>query len=663
MGMTSSSSSHSSARPCTPDGSPPSSAGIHNPPTVSRTGLPNKLLPAHDGYAGAALYSKSRGAPYQEKDVIPSAPVNMNIRSILEEQDTEGAESPSQASEFSISAYDHSPMLGQDVEEEQEVKAHRWGTTTEISRSGLLPGTAPRTSLIDCTYEQEEKSHVQRTAEQTTVAPPKIVKKKKSKAAAKAETSSTAVNNIATDLGLGATPKKDVKKRRRAVTLANPPDASSDLRTRKSLRRQSSPPTVSPPIFTSSIDDVPAGISLSASVPSSPVRKRPSPIDGRAPSGTPTSVDYRKASVTAHVRPATAGAAVEGMQMSPLTFFKPLPPLPSALSTPRPRVPSTSTTHARIRPQTALHVQSHSQASPRVNRPGYLSVQTSPRKATFPRPATASPAARSFGLVAPYSDRSPSHSHFTGYGIPGLSSLGVTSSNSKNQRDYRSLRSRDSFLSLLERKARESRSRSASVSSQFSSNVGANAAAANQSTSSSTAASANGVLPPPPRFITFFMDQESFREVAPVFQHVETVGDATSSSLSGLLYRYVPIYLDQAYPFHHSAMEAPPVLRRLQIEGKRISTSTTSSSSKMTTTSASAAGSINGVEASEYDKRDYMAKQSALPIRNEGIYAVNGTSAKGEHRWRFEYRVNDRLNLVGRPIPGEKVSSACLDRV
>ncbi|KAK9900516.1 hypothetical protein P389DRAFT_13752 [Cystobasidium minutum MCA 4210] len=334
--------------------------------------------------------------------------------------------------------------------------------------------------------------------------------------------------------------------------------------------------------------------------PSTSIATSATPSSSRSRLGTPLSS-----------RPSTAVTAYESNRIvSPATLFKPLPALPT------PKCP---------KPQQQRE-EAFTPAIPVNPRPGFLSVQTSPRKATFSRPGTASPAARSFGLVAPYANLSPTY------------------------RDYRSLKSRESFSSLLEggnkgssssSSSGNARSRSVSVSSHASVGMG----------KKSKAGSEEGTEKPvgPPRYISFAIDQETFREICPIFELVETVhhpakalNSSSSSSCPSTLadegvvhrtpspmiiaYRYLPIHTDQAYPFHHAALEAPPILRRLLVD--------------------------------KYEKFEFMNKQSVLPIKNEGIYAVKGTSSKGDHTWRFEYRVTDRLNLLGKPIPGEKVSSS-----
>ena len=78
-----------------------------------------------------------------------------------------------------------------------------------------------------------------------------------------------------------------------------------------------------------------------------------------------------------------------------------------------------------------------------------------------------------------------------------------------------------------------------------------------------------------------------------------------------------------SYPFHHSSMESAPVLRRLIVPG--------------------------------HEDRDFISRQTTLPIKTEGIYAIGSTEGKGRWVWKFVYRVSDRMSLMGKAMQGEKV--------
>lgn len=52
---------------------------------------------------------------------------------------------------------------------------------------------------------------------------------------------------------------------------------------------------------------------------------------------------------------------------------------------------------------------------------------------------------------------------------------------------------------------------------------------------------------------------------------------------------------------------------------------------------------------------DYLTKQAHLTIKGHGVYIVRGTEGKGKLTWKFEYLVDDRLDVNGLAMPGEKV--------
>lgn len=80
---------------------------------------------------------------------------------------------------------------------------------------------------------------------------------------------------------------------------------------------------------------------------------------------------------------------------------------------------------------------------------------------------------------------------------------------------------------------------------------------------------------------------------------------------------------NQSWPYHHSIMEAAPILRHLTI----------------------------GTDT----KGDLLSRQAALAIRNNGVHAVSGSERKGKLAWRFVYAVEDRANSDGKLVAGDKV--------
>lgn len=533
-----------------------------------------RLLPPHDDYeTGPNASIQYFSLPEEQDDLsnvnfVEKSARHSLIRSIKEEGNMD---SPS-LSEFSISAYDYSPIIPQKEGSNQCTSfsgANVLNDDLKREENRRTSASLPRRRLNSCTATlpapQPGVGNIEKIEPPTPSS--KSTKSKKKKNQQLPPPHETSV--VEPDAKIVA-----AKKRPRAVTIANPPDSQAG---NKSLRRQSSPPNLSMPRFQATY------ATLSPAITGRTYRKTPFD-DQRPATALPRPVHSRDVLA----RPSTAITSAESNRViSPAALFKPLPPLPN------------------------LYESSSNTGSSK--RPGFLSVQTSPRKANFSRPTTASPAARSFGLVAPYTNLSPTY------------------------RDYRSLKSRESFSSLLDngKKGKDeggNRSRSVSVSSSSTNRGGMS----NENI---------GRAPGPPRYISFAIDQESFREICPIFELEGTLhqslGSSSSSSSStagqqgssntisqraGVMYRYLPIHTDQAYPFHHATLEPPPVLRRLLMD--------------------------------KYERYDFINKQSVLPIKNEGIYAVKGLSCRGEYGWRFEYRVVDRLNLVGKAIPGEKVSFA-----
>jgi len=113
------------------------------------------------------------------------------------------------------------------------------------------------------------------------------------------------------------------------------------------------------------------------------------------------------------------------------------------------------------------------------------------------------------------------------------------------------------------------------------------------------------------------IDQESFREIRPVFMF------SFYDNSTGIV-EYMPKEPLASHPFHYGAIEAAPTLRRLVMPS--------------------------------YEDRDFLGKQATLPIKHEGIYVVAGVEGKGRWTWRFTYRISNRISLMGKAMLGEKVS-------
>jgi hypothetical protein len=136
------------------------------------------------------------------------------------------------------------------------------------------------------------------------------------------------------------------------------------------------------------------------------------------------------------------------------------------------------------------------------------------------------------------------------------------------------------------------------------------------------------------------IDQEGFRMTKPVFRFAGYSRPTTTESdivshgahLVSASVDFMPLQR-KCFAFHHSALDTPPVLRRLMVNGDRSS--------------------------------DYLSRQAYLILKANGPYTVQGTEPVQSSRflatagpavltWRFDYLVADRRTEAGRIIPGEK---------
>jgi len=135
--------------------------------------------------------------------------------------------------------------------------------------------------------------------------------------------------------------------------------------------------------------------------------------------------------------------------------------------------------------------------------------------------------------------------------------------------------------------------------------------------------------------IQFYIDQEGFRAVQPSFK---LVGHSPEShrfdpDRTTDVVDFMPIrrYI---FFFHYAALDSPPIIRRLTINGE--------------------------------ESRDYMSRQASLSLKTNGVYTVRGSETSAlavtnstaetlKLKWKFDYLVDDRRNeLTGKVIPGEK---------
>lgn len=136
------------------------------------------------------------------------------------------------------------------------------------------------------------------------------------------------------------------------------------------------------------------------------------------------------------------------------------------------------------------------------------------------------------------------------------------------------------------------------------------------------------------------IDQEGFRMIKPVFRFAgysrstTTERDIVSHGvhLVSATVDFMPLQR-KSFAFHHSALDTPPVLRRLMVNSDR--------------------------------SNDYLSRQAYLILKANGPYTVQGTEpVQSSHllstagpsvlAWRFDYLVADRRTEAGRIISGEK---------
>ncbi|TFK56718.1 hypothetical protein OE88DRAFT_1650149 [Heliocybe sulcata] len=141
--------------------------------------------------------------------------------------------------------------------------------------------------------------------------------------------------------------------------------------------------------------------------------------------------------------------------------------------------------------------------------------------------------------------------------------------------------------------------------------------------------------------IDMWIDQEGFRAVRPAFRLMgyssvpaPSTGLGSDQRESNLIRAdFLPVKR-QIFTFHHAALDGPPIIRRMTINGD--------------------------------ESRDYISRQASLIIRTNGVYVVRGSEScrpNKRHKgcsdptldWLFEYFVEDRrAETTGRIISGEK---------
>ncbi|KAH7104888.1 hypothetical protein BKA62DRAFT_754881 [Auriculariales sp. MPI-PUGE-AT-0066] len=112
--------------------------------------------------------------------------------------------------------------------------------------------------------------------------------------------------------------------------------------------------------------------------------------------------------------------------------------------------------------------------------------------------------------------------------------------------------------------------------------------------------------------VELWIDQEGFRAIRPAFWLVTATAQVAEFRTR----------VRESFVFHHAALDSPPVLRRLTINGE--------------------------------EGRDYLSRQASLSVKNTGVYTVDGAEDRSRLPWQLKYVVQERLDVAGRPMSGEK---------
>lgn len=122
------------------------------------------------------------------------------------------------------------------------------------------------------------------------------------------------------------------------------------------------------------------------------------------------------------------------------------------------------------------------------------------------------------------------------------------------------------------------------------------------------------------------LSQEGFRAVKPEFILSRYFRSRTNDPTLSIA-EFSPRHR-KGYHFHYAALDGPPTLRRLTLNGSQT--------------------------------YDHIARQAQLVLKSNGVYFVQGAEDKGQLRWKFEYIVDDRRGRNGKVLTGERVSSKCI---
>jgi hypothetical protein len=141
--------------------------------------------------------------------------------------------------------------------------------------------------------------------------------------------------------------------------------------------------------------------------------------------------------------------------------------------------------------------------------------------------------------------------------------------------------------------------------------------------------------------VDLLIDQEGFRSVQPSFKYSGIFHNhVCPKDTDSLVVEFKPI-TRQIYHFHYAPFDGLPLLRRVMINGE--------------------------------SNRDFVSRQARLSLKSNGVYSIHGVEMSSlptsvldfdgsnheefepiKLRWQFDYVVDDRIDVSGRFIDGEK---------
>ncbi|KAF8899022.1 hypothetical protein BD779DRAFT_1666767 [Infundibulicybe gibba] len=134
--------------------------------------------------------------------------------------------------------------------------------------------------------------------------------------------------------------------------------------------------------------------------------------------------------------------------------------------------------------------------------------------------------------------------------------------------------------------------------------------------------------------VELLIDQEGFRTVKPAFKFF-AYSESRPANGEPAEMALFKSQTHQNFHFHYAPLDGLPVLRRITVNGE--------------------------------ENKDYISRQASLSLKSNGLYSVGGTENLSHNkeltlqgndvlrlRWTFEYFIDDRKDISGRVVGGEK---------